>query len=624
MQETLLQKAQRLGIKPSGSALSSTSTETLLQKAQRLGIKPAIVKNPANQNNSTFTFTGKESPIEAGFKAAGNLPSSFYNLGKGIVKAAVNPIDTITGVANVAAGGIRAGAKAIGITPTNTLDQQKADEAFGAFAKVLKGRYGSLDALQKTAVEDPAGFATDILSVIGGGASLLGKGATVSNAISKVSKVATTPVSKVAGMTSSGIKSTARYATSQATGLNPETITTLVNNPKMFKGVTPEVRIETANVVKNALDTRLNELSGLGKEYQVLRDSRQVVTIPKNTISSVLNKYGIKLGADNKLVTSAESRPVSLGDRVAIQEFIDNYGNQRVLSTNAFLNTREALSNLAKYDTAKTNISTALSRELRYAYDQLGKKQIKGLDVIDTQYAPERQLLGQLKKDIFTPQGELKDNAISKIASVTGKGKENLLARMKEIVPDIEQRVNVIKAVEDIQRASGTKTGTYIRSIITGGGVFTGNVPVIVGAILTQPKIASALLRGYGLIGKKAEPILNAIKTIANDVNNFRLPKFFLDEEGGLNAGLSVKRLVDLPKKFRADNIAKLMDKTDDAILSAYIKNPNDTNEFMKMTKLAEDFGINAMNIKTDQLERFMMDVAAERKLIPTELKVNQ
>lgn len=537
MQETLLEKAQRLGIKPASTPIQ----ESLLDKANRLGIKPAQapVQPPENPNNPTFAYTGKENPLQAGLKAAGNLPSSAYNLGKGLVTAIANPIDTLKAIGSVAVGGVQK------LVP----GQQAQEESFNSFAKILKDRYGSLDALAKTATEDPFAFGTDVLTLAGGGASLLGKTAALNRGISTVGKVATSPVTKAASATadfvSPLVSKTSKYLTSQATGLNPETISELVKNPQAFKGITTESRGQTATAVKDALDTRLSELSGLGKEYQVLRDSNQVVTIPENTIKSVLNKYGVKLDANNQILTNAESRPLSVGDKNAIQEFINNYGNERVLSSNAFLNTREALSNLAKYDAAKTNISTNISRELRSAYDALGKKQINGLDALDTQYAPERQLLSQVKRDIIDSKtGELKDGAISKIANLTGKGKENLLARMKEIVPDIEQRVRVIKAVEDIERSIGQKTGTYVRGGIVLTAIATGNIPVIVGAILAQPQIAVPLLKGAGYVGPKAVPILNAIKSIVNDVNNFRLPSQFIDQETNtLKAGLSVKNI---------------------------------------------------------------------------------
>lgn len=550
-----------------------------------------------NTNNPTFAYTGSETPLQAGLKAAGNIPSSAYNLGKGLVSAITNPVETVKSIGSIAKGGIQK------LTP----GIQESEESFNTFAQMLKNRYGSLDSLAKTAIEDPFGFGADVLSLVGGGASLIGKTAQFGKGVSTIGKLATSPVGKgiekVTDFVSPLVSKTSKYVTSQATGLNPETITELIKNPNAFKNVTPENRIQTANAVKDALDSRLSELGGLGKEYQVLRDTSQVVTIPPNTIKGVLNKYGVKLDDNNQIITSAESRPLSPGDRNALQDFINNYGKEQVLSSNAFLNTREALSNLAKYDSSKTNISTTIARDLRSAYDEVGKMQIKGLKELDTQYAPERQLLSQIKSDILDSKtGELKDGAVSKIANITGKGKENLLNRMKEIVPDIEQRVKVIKAVEDIERTMGQKTGTYIKGAITGSGVLTGNVPIIVASIIAQPQIAVPLLKGAGYVGQKAVPIINALKSIANDINNFRLPSQFIDSDTGqLKAGLSTKDVTNIrltaPIK---DAISKELASYDTKPLTIVKNNskfalPDDTRD-MRLEELQKKLRTKSLN----------------------------
>lgn len=496
-------------------------------KSPNIGNTPATTLQPETIDTygATFPATKGEGPLIAGLKATGNIPSSAINLGKSLTNAVLNPIDTAKGIGKVAMGGVQK------LIP----GEQAQESDFNNFANALEERYGSLENLQRTATNDPFGFGTDIVTSVMGGAGLVGKGAEVSSAISKTGKLVTTPIVKTADKLADITKSTTKFATSQATGLNPETISELIKNPEAFKSSKLPSRTEITDSVSQSLDTRLSELSGLGKEYQTLRDTPQVVTIPENTIKNVLNKYGVKLDENNQIITSAESRPLSVGDKNAIQDFINNYGKENVLSSNAFLNTREALSNLAKYDASKTNLSTTISRDLRGAYDEIGKTQIKGLKELDTQYAPEAKLLNQLKKDIFTPQGELKDNAISKIANVTGKGKENLLSRIKEIVPDIEQRVKVLKAVEDIEKSSGIKVGTYIKAGAVIAGVATGNIPLIVSAILAQPEIAVPLLKGAGYVGQKAQPILETLKVISNDVNNFRLPSVLTANEANKN-----------------------------------------------------------------------------------------
>lgn len=536
----------------------------------------------------TFTATPGENPLIAGAKAVGNIPSSAFGLGKSLFEAVKSPAETVKAVGGVLGG---AGSKILestvgkGVEALTGQPIQKADtQAFDTFTQVLKQRYGSLDALQKTATEDPIGFGADLLSVIEGGAGLAGKTAGLNRAISRTGQLVTEPVTRAGQAVGTGISRTAQFGLSQATGLNPETITNIVKNPQALKNINPELRIETAQKVADALDTRLTELSEVGKGYDAIRQNPVPITIPKNTISNVLNKYGVRLDENNQIITSPQSRPLSPVDRGALQDFINNYGAFNELDSNSFLNTREALSNLSKFEQGKTSLPQQIARDLRSSYDAIGKKDIPGLANLDAQYAPEKQLLSKLKKDIFTPQGELKDGAISKIANITGKGKEQLLERVKQIIPDIEQRANLIKTVEDIERASGLKVGTYTRAGIGLTAVTTGNIPVLIGAILAQPEIAVPLLKGAGYVGQKARPILDAVRNIANDVNNFTIPKPVVEYAKNPKFGLSIEdvtkttgkvdnTLLQEAKKYKSAE--EFVDKLDE------IKNPSKNFEIL-------------------------------------------
>jgi hypothetical protein len=74
-------------------------------------------------------------------------------------------------------------------TETPNLDKTKE-----ALVTSIKDRYGSLEKASKTAIEDPFGVGSDILSVVSGGAGALGKGAALSKTISTVGGAVTKPV----------------------------------------------------------------------------------------------------------------------------------------------------------------------------------------------------------------------------------------------------------------------------------------------------------------------------------------------------------------------------------------------------------------------------------------------
>ncbi len=123
------------------------------------------------------------------------------------------------------------------------------------------------------------------------------------------------------------------------------------------------------------------------------------------------------------------------------------------------------------------------------------------------------------EKDYLNSDGTFKDGAVNKISNATGVGKDNLLNRLEKISPGVTKRIQVLKAVEDIQKANGIKIGNYTRGAIQAGGVLTGNMPAIITAILTSPSSAVAILRSAGYVGSKALPILNYLKAIGGDIN---------------------------------------------------------------------------------------------------------
>lgn len=476
----------------------------------------------AQTYGATFPAVTGESPLKAGLKALGNIPSSAIGLVKGIGSAILHPIQTIKGIGGVAVGGVQK------LIP----GQQAQEEQFNQFTTILKDRYGSLENLQRTATNDPFGFGTDILGVLQGGAAIAGKTAQLNKVLSAVAKTVTKPVAKTAGAITKGVQKTTKFGVSQATGLNPETITNIIDNPQAFsqEALKTATRQNLGSSVKEAIDTRLDNLSDIGSGYNTIRETPSVVTIPQGTVESVLNKYGIKV-VDGKVKITAEAKPLTSADKIALEDFINVYGNEQQLSSNAFLNARQGLSQLSKYDAAKTGNLTPIARELRGIYDDFGKTQIKGLKELDELYAPEVKQLSQIKKDYLTPTGEFKDGAINKIANLTGVGKEQVLNRLEKIVPGVEQRIKIVKAAEDIEKASGLKVGTYARGALQTGalvfGAATGNIPVIITAIVSSPEIAVKLLKAYGYTNKTAQPIIKTLYGMANDVNNFRLPGQF-------------------------------------------------------------------------------------------------
>lgn len=140
MAETLLQKAQRLGIQPAGQPATTTG-ETLLQKAQRLGIQPA--KPPPVLPAAPVQTTGNKvlEGVKAGFRQAGqagvgalkSIPASanqFSNLGQRALSKLTSWIPGMPKTAPVTPSVIPAIS-----TPTN--DDQRAGFLGGQLAQTF-------------------------------------------------------------------------------------------------------------------------------------------------------------------------------------------------------------------------------------------------------------------------------------------------------------------------------------------------------------------------------------------------------------------------------------------------------------------------------------------------------
>lgn len=307
----------------------------------------------------------------------------------------------------------------------------------------------------------------------------------------------------------------AKFSTSQATGLSPDTISRIISNPQEFSpsAMKDFTREGVAGQALSDVNQRLAELQDTGKAYQPLREAKTPVNIPKGTFEGVLQKYGIGVDANGKLTFDKESIPTSSGDQSALQHWYDTYGKDAEHSSNSVLNARKGLDNLAQWDSSKTDAANRLAMELRATLNTVARPQIGGLEGLDNKYSSEIADLKKVKTDYFNSDGSLKDNTIGKIANLTNKGRDSVLARLEKVSPGIGEKVRTLKAVEDIHAASGQKVGTYARAGLGIFGAATFNAPAIVAAILTSPDIATRVLRGYGKVMGVTDVVLNRIVT---------------------------------------------------------------------------------------------------------------
>lgn len=99
--------------------------------------------------------------------AISNIPSSGVEYGKTIAQPFLHPVDTVTGMRDIAFGGLGK------VIPGADVGDQQAK--FDAFRRYLADRYGGYENIKRTIANDPVGALADVSSVFTGGGSIAAK-----------------------------------------------------------------------------------------------------------------------------------------------------------------------------------------------------------------------------------------------------------------------------------------------------------------------------------------------------------------------------------------------------------------------------------------------------------------
>jgi uncharacterized protein YidB (DUF937 family) len=495
---------------------------------------------PQEQSNATFPSSSTDSPLTAGLKTLGNIPSSAFNFAKGVLNS-FNPIQIAQNISQIPQafsdvsqqqGGVLG---AIGAT-VKEIPQQTYQAIVPEAGRALLR--GDLQTAQQAITNDPVGSIAPFLFGAEQGARAIDTrlgtnyAGAIDTGISKTAQAVMKPAQAVMSVPANLVGGMVKSATSHILGLEPKDIGTILKNPEAFSKVAQDQvsRGGLANEFGGAIDQLEGTLQETGKAYDPIRASQTPVVLPENFIGSVLDKYGLKLD-NGQVVADTKSITRNTSDIKALQNFVDNWNNKTAITPAEFLNMRKDIAGIAKFGKEiGTNIDAQkVGNELYAEANRTVRPQIDGLKQLDEQYSPIRQQFDQAKKDFLkkNPDGsyEFKDGAINKIANATGIGKDALLSRMEEILPGITRKIEILKTVESIEKAYGNKVGTYTRGIIEGGAVLTGNLPAVVAAIVSNPSIAVPLIRGLGLTAAKVAPIVSTLKMIAGDINYLKIPE---------------------------------------------------------------------------------------------------
>ena len=119
----------------------------------------------------------KRSWMDVPGEALTNIPHSATKMATGLYEAVTNPVKTVTGVMDVAAGGLqnvlpKSVVNFVNQFETNPEAAQRAIQAANAAGGMVKERYGSVEAIKNTLATDPVGAAGDLSLLFYGGAGV--------------------------------------------------------------------------------------------------------------------------------------------------------------------------------------------------------------------------------------------------------------------------------------------------------------------------------------------------------------------------------------------------------------------------------------------------------------------
>lgn len=324
--QTLKQGGQ---VSPDPNNPSSTANKT--------PIEPPKDPNAPDTYGATFPSSPDDNPLVAGAKALGNVPSSFANLGGGLVQAAMHPIKTVEGLGSAAIGGVE---NLTGANQGNPDEHQKIANAIG---KSLVDRYGSIENMQRTATNDPAGFGADVLTLLEGGTATLDKiaGTTSRAALNKGLETVAHPIAEgIKAVAQSPFKLAAQTmglqtgvgadpikqgftASVQGGDANKAFLEGLRNggNPEEIVG---KAREALGEVVQNRSKVYKQMLSALGKD----KTTYDISPIYKEVDNQLVNKLGVEI-TENGLDFSRSKFALdsaAQADITKLYDYVKGYG----------------------------------------------------------------------------------------------------------------------------------------------------------------------------------------------------------------------------------------------------------------------------------------------------------
>lgn len=482
MEESLLQKAQRLGIKP---ASTPVKTESLAMKAQRLGIQPGVQEPPQKSNFLKQLATGMGASIiktVAGFGDLVRIKRTPF--GERLLKSA-NELDKGTAGKKI---GEFVGNVAQIVAPVSKVGTVLKAAPFLARVGAKAATTGAIVSAQE--------------GKVGSGAVI---GAGVEAAFPVAGKVLKPVVNRLVKSLASGLS-----------GVSSKSIEAMGAKAGFSKGIANQVDTQgTSGIIKKNAETIINGVSNIRKEARVAYgnavDALKAVDIdPKkfrSVIQPVLKEVGSVVKGGKRVLTNVEFESPAMLKRA--NTIINKLSTTKLDG----LSLRKTLSFIenAKFKTTGSDPNrlafNAFTRDLSDGVRKAINESTSKLDEINKAYSKDLQI-SEAIEDIF---GEVQFKNQAEIAKVARR-LETLFSKKgldPETIDDFLTRVGVVPAefraseavrqISDVSMVKNTE-GLTIAEMIRG----------LTSAVVT-PKAVRDITIQTGIAGERLTPILNSL-----------------------------------------------------------------------------------------------------------------
>lgn len=516
-------------------ALTPEQFETLkgkLQERKKQGLPPMFVQQekPAPVEVAAGTDTSfKDLP--------GNILPSIGTAVKGIASVVAHPVRTAEVLGSTLAGAASTIGRSLGTGANVGKPTTRDEETFGSVVDFFKNRYGSAEKLKETVINDPAGFALDVGSLLSAGGSAartVGIGKTA-NVLEKAGEISN-PINiaaKTAGKAASGIKkgtgTLAAEGLGFTTGVGPEVIREAFRNPSpeltaAMRGQSSKLDlVETARSGLNKLrDQRGAEyrtrLTNLGEKKQSLDISPLLKSLDDNLKKfNIVNKEG-----NYDFSRSTISEPAEISRIQGVIETLKDWGSQPGDRTPIGLDLlKRRLDDF--YSTSAQ--SKALVSAVRNDVRDLLVKNVPEYDEMTKGYAQATHFIEDIESALSLSGSSAKESAINKLTQGLQQNKEF--------------RASVIRSLEEATGAkvtgqiAGSALSTWLPRGLVGrlfggtagiGAVFSPNFVIALASILPtfSPRIVGEIVRSFGIAAGKVDDVTNAIMRIRSKVPGIR------------------------------------------------------------------------------------------------------